>query len=72
MSVRTVYRDIESLSQAGVPVYMERGRNGGCAIVDGYRVDASGLTADEARAGFVVSGGETLADLGPSRDRNCR
>jgi len=68
VSVRTVYRDIESLSQAGVPVYMERGRNGGCGIVDGYRVDASGLTADEARALFVVSGGETLADLGLATD----
>jgi predicted DNA-binding transcriptional regulator YafY len=64
ISERTVYRDIDALSAAGVPVYTERGRQGGCALLPGYRTDVSGLTATEARALFVFAGGGTLKDLG--------
>ncbi|HEY0493904.1 MAG TPA: YafY family protein [Candidatus Dormibacteraeota bacterium] len=63
-SERTVYRDLDALSSAGVPVYTERGRHGGCALLPGYRTDVSGLTATEARALFVFAGGGTLKDLG--------
>ncbi len=64
ISERTVYRDMDALSAAGVPVYTERGRQGGCALLPGYRADVSGLTATEARALFVFAGGGTLKDLG--------
>lgn len=64
VSERTVYRDVEALSSAGVPVYTERGRHGGCALAPGYRTDVSGLTTDEARALFTFTGRGTLADLG--------
>ncbi|CAL9456453.1 hypothetical protein SUDANB106_02570 [Streptomyces sp. enrichment culture] len=64
VSVRTVHRDIESLSAAGVPVYAERGRHGGIALLPGFRTDVTGLTADEARALFVLAGRGTHSALG--------
>jgi predicted DNA-binding transcriptional regulator YafY len=68
VSERTIHRDVEALSTAGVPVFAERGRLGGLALVPGYRTDVSGLTAPEARALFVFAGRGTLADLGLEGD----
>jgi len=64
VSPRTVYRDAEALSSAGVPVYTERGRAGGIRLLPGYRTDVTGLTRDEARALFVLTTGGVHEDLG--------
>lgn len=64
VSERTVLRDMEALSSAGVPVYAERGRGGGCVLLDGFRTDASGLTGSEAQAMFSWASGVSAADLG--------
>jgi predicted DNA-binding transcriptional regulator YafY len=64
VSVRTIMRDVEALSAAGVPVYTVRGPHGGIALLPGFRTDVTGLTADESRALFVLLSGSAHADLG--------
>jgi predicted DNA-binding transcriptional regulator YafY len=64
VSVRTIYRDLEALSAAGVPVYAEPGRNGGCQLVDGYRTRLTGLTAKEAEALFMAGVPGPVGELG--------
>jgi predicted DNA-binding transcriptional regulator YafY len=68
VSVRTIYRDIDALSTAGVPVYAERGPGGGCALVEGYRTSLTGLTADEVKALFLLSVPASLDELGMSQE----
>jgi predicted DNA-binding transcriptional regulator YafY len=68
VSVRTIYRDMDALSAAGVPVYAERGPGGGCALLDSYRTTLTGLTRDEVRALFMLSIPAPLAELGVDQE----
>jgi predicted DNA-binding transcriptional regulator YafY len=63
-SVRTIYRDVEALSMAGIPVYAERGRSGGIALLERFQTNLTGLTENEVRALFMLSIPGPLADLG--------
>lgn len=64
VSERTIYRDLDALSTAGIPIYTERGPNGGCSLIDGYQTRLTGLTEAEVRALFLFNMAAPLADLG--------
>ncbi|TDV41709.1 helix-turn-helix transcriptional regulator [Actinophytocola oryzae] len=64
VSERTVYRDVEALSSAGVPLWTEQGRAGGIRLLEGWRSRLDGLTGREAAAIFAIGVPELLAELG--------
>lgn len=65
---RTIRRDIDALSVAGVPVYGSPGRDGGYDLLDGYRTNLTGLTKDQMAALFLLNIPTPLNDLGIAQE----
>ena len=73
VSTRTIYRDIDVLSQCGIPVYASKGKGGGIKLIEGYKIDKAMLTGDEQseilsalqglNAAGVNDGSEALSKL---------
>ncbi|MGC5325995.1 helix-turn-helix transcriptional regulator [Brevibacillus sp. SYSU BS000544] len=66
VSERTVIRDMEALSAAGIPVFAERGATGGWALTEGYRTSLTGMKREEIVSLLLVKPTDTLRDLGLS------
>jgi predicted DNA-binding transcriptional regulator YafY len=64
VSVRTLYRDVDQLTAAGVPIFAERGRSGGFQLLEGWKTTLTGLTASEAQAVFLSGLAGPAAQLG--------
>jgi predicted DNA-binding transcriptional regulator YafY len=64
VSPRTIYRDLDALTAAGVPVYAEPGPTGGVALMDGYRTQLTGLSEAELQTLFFGKPPALLQDLG--------
>lgn len=64
VSERTIHRDMEALSIAGIPVFADRGAGGGWSLVDGYETKLTGLKAAEIQVLFLTKPAHLLADLG--------
>jgi len=64
VSERTILRDMDALSGAGVPVTAERGAGGGRSLLDGYQTKLTGLNAAEIQSLFLVRPRRLMADLG--------
>jgi predicted DNA-binding transcriptional regulator YafY len=64
VSERTILRDVEALSEAGVPIFTARGAGGGIELMDGFQTHLTGLTPDEALCLFLVGQPQVAHRLG--------
>lgn len=64
VSVRTVLRDVDELSAAGVPLWSERGRNGGFQLREGWSTELTGMTEPESQALLLAGLPAAATDLG--------
>lgn len=64
VSKRTIFRDMDALSSAGVPIISDRGKDGGWRLLDNFRNQLSGMKKEDIQTLFIFPSGEQLNDLG--------
>src|SRR5512145_2028347 len=64
VSRRTILRDVEALSAAGIPIYTEGGHGGGIALDENYRLSLTGLKESEVHSLFISGNNQLLNDIG--------
>jgi len=64
VSERTILRDMDALSGAGVPVIAERGAGGGWSLIEEYQTRLTGLTPEEIQSLFLAGPSDLMTDLG--------
>ncbi len=64
VSERTILRDMDALSHAGIPIISDRGKDGGWRLLDNFRTHLSGLNTDDVKSLFLFPSEELLKDLG--------
>lgn len=64
VSVRTIYRDIDTLSGIGVPIVADKGINGGIKLIGNYKTSITGINKNELFSLFLPTGDKILEDLG--------
>ncbi|MBN6187547.1 YafY family transcriptional regulator [Aneurinibacillus sp. BA2021] len=64
VSDRTILRDMDALSNAGIPIVSDRGKGGGWRLMDNFRTRLSGLNIDDIKSLFLFPSGKLLEDLG--------
>ncbi|TGK20749.1 WYL domain-containing protein [Leptospira fluminis] len=68
VSERTLHRDMEALSSAGIPIYAERGIGGGWSLSEGYRTNLTGMRREEVLSLLLLQSSRILEDLGRKKD----
>jgi predicted DNA-binding transcriptional regulator YafY len=61
VSVRTVYRDVETLGMAGIPIYTKQGKNGGIAILNNFVLDKGIVSKEEQQQ--IVSALQSMQEV---------
>lgn len=67
VSVRTIYRDIDTLSGIGVPIVADKGINGGIKLIGDYKTSITGINKNELFSLFLPTGDKILEDLGKEK-----
>ncbi|WP_161405300.1 helix-turn-helix transcriptional regulator [Paenibacillus silvestris] len=68
VSTRTIYRNVNTLSEAGIPVHCSKGKNGGISLLDNESIVSSQVMSEEERDVFLIALQNLTANSYPESD----